>query len=219
MATLKESGASVQWGGTVNQPFLSVPGWLLRVNGQEVQAFEYGDDVARIVDTVQVAGSGVNVDLWQGQPRFWAGDSLVVLYTGDQPDVVALLSGALGQPQPATLTTPVPPTPAPAPLAMITQTAEAAPTSTPSPLPFTPPPPGSIPVLGTNVTTVEAVRTIPIRAGPADIYPPIGEITAKTQAKVTGISADGNWWRVTCPDGTEGSCWLSGDKRATRPIL
>ncbi len=243
MTALEEGGAAVQWAGTVNAPFFAVPGWLMRVDGHEVQAFEYLDEQSRINDTVRIAADGSEVGSsmvqWAGQPNFWAEGELIVLYVGDDAGALAALGKVLGDPLtkpgagtgPAIPLTPTPeaaaaePTPdaamleataAPAPSEPAAEpTAEAAvieATAAPAP------PEGEIPVLETNVTLVQAVQDVKIHEGPSADYKAIGDVFAGNQAKVTGISADGAWWRVICPDDTEGSCWVSGDMKLTTPV-
>jgi hypothetical protein len=206
VSALEDAGAGVQWGGTVSQPFFAVPGWLIRMNGQEIQAFEYPDETARLSDSAQISPDGTTVGTtaiqWIGEPNFWANGKLIVLYVGDQEDVKAALVRILGEPltQPgeaASAATPV----------MIP--AEATATAAPAPQPVA----SDIPVLQTNVTLIQAAADVKIYAGPGTEYEAIGDVFAGQAAKVTGISADGNWWRVICPDDSEGSCWVSGDPK------
>lgn len=69
----------------------------------------------------------------------------------------------------------------------------------------------------TSVQFVMAQRDVTIFNGPGTQYSPIGAIASGQTAKVTGISADGNWWRVMCPDDTVGSCWISANPADTQP--
>lgn len=49
---------------------------------------------------------------------------------------------------------------------------------------------------------------VKIYAGPGDGYDVVGGVFGGQQAKVTGLSADGNWWRVICPDDSVGDCFI-----------
>jgi uncharacterized protein YraI len=70
----------------------------------------------------------------------------------------------------------------------------------------------------TNVTYVMAQQDVSIYDGPSSIqYNVIGFVVSGQIAKVTGTSADGNWWRVTCPDDTVGSCWVTADPTYSQP--
>ena len=68
----------------------------------------------------------------------------------------------------------------------------------------------------TNVQYVMALRDVNIHKGPGDQFSIIGFVAAGQTAKVTGISADRNWWRVICPDGSTGSCWVTTAPDQTR---
>jgi hypothetical protein len=78
-----------------------------------------------------------------------------------------------------------------------------------------PTPPGT--AQATDVQYVMAQQDVPIYGGPAEQYSIIGSIAAGQTAKVTGVSADGMWWRVICPDQTVGDCWVSADPAWTQP--
>ena len=69
----------------------------------------------------------------------------------------------------------------------------------------------------THVKFVMAQRDVRLRSGPGTQFNIIGFIAEGQTAKVTGVSADGNWWRVICPDNSIGSCWVSAARNLTRP--
>jgi hypothetical protein len=73
-------------------------------------------------------------------------------------------------------------------------------------------------VLETDVKYVMVFPDIaPMYSGPGDTYPQIGGIFGGMAGSVTGVSVDGQWWRVMCPDDTVGSCWISADPSVTEP--
>jgi hypothetical protein len=73
-------------------------------------------------------------------------------------------------------------------------------------------------VLETGVRYVMALPdAVSIYGGPGDTYPQIGVIFGGMAGTVTGVSPDGRWWRVMCPDDTVGSCWVSADPTVTEP--
>ena len=86
----------------------------------------------------------------------------------------------------------------------------------PTPVPLTP-----IPVdmnaYPTRVKYIMAQVDVRMRSGPGMQFSVIGYLAAGQTAKVTGISADGYWWRVICPDNTTGSCWVSALGHLTLP--
>jgi hypothetical protein len=223
MSALEERGASVQWAGTVNQSFFSVPGWLIRVNGQEVEVYEYVDQAARLSDAIKIAADGLRVAdtavEGPGQPTFWTGGNLIVLFLGDMTEVPELLSGILGDP----LTRPG----AGAGPAIVLAPSEAATLeastagagAAPAPVePAALPAPDEIPVLLTNVTEVLASKDVTIYRGPSADYESVGDLLAGARAKVTGVSADGNWWRIVCTDDSDYSCWVTADMKRTKVV-
>jgi hypothetical protein len=114
---LRLAGQSVEIGDPVDQPFFSVPGQVIVVNGEDVQVFEYpvivvnGEDVqvfeypdsaAAAAEAAQIspdAGSvGTSMMTWVATPRFYVLDRLIVLYVGDDQLVVEALNTILSQP-------------------------------------------------------------------------------------------------------------------------
>jgi inhibitor of cysteine peptidase len=69
----------------------------------------------------------------------------------------------------------------------------------------------------TDVEYVMAQQDVPIYGGHETQYGIVGSIAAGQTAKVTGVSSDQTWWRVVCPDGTIGDCWVSADPAWTQP--
>ena len=70
----------------------------------------------------------------------------------------------------------------------------------------------------TNVQYVMAQRDVNIYNGPSSQYSVVGFVAGGQTAKVTGVSADKNWWRVICPAPVPGNCWVSADTNLTRPV-
>ena len=68
----------------------------------------------------------------------------------------------------------------------------------------------------TDVKFVMAQRDVRLRSGPGMQFSIIGFLAEGQIAKVTGISADGYWWRVICPDNSVGNCWVSAAPNLTR---
>jgi len=79
------------------------------------------------------------------------------------------------------------------------------------------PPPVDTNAYPTNVKYVMALQDVRMRSGPGLHFSVISFLAEGQTAKVTGISADGNWWRVICPDNSVGSCWVSAAGHLTRP--
>lgn len=69
----------------------------------------------------------------------------------------------------------------------------------------------------TDVKFVMAQQDVRLRSGPGTQFRILGFIAEGQTAKVTGVSADRNWWRVICPDNSTGSCWVSAARNLTQP--
>ena len=72
-------------------------------------------------------------------------------------------------------------------------------------------------VYPTDVKYVMAQQDLNIYSGPSSQFSVVGYIAGGQTAQVTGVNASGNWWRVICPDNSVGSCWVSADRKFTRP--
>ncbi|MBL8057257.1 MAG: LysM peptidoglycan-binding domain-containing protein [Anaerolineales bacterium] len=70
---------------------------------------------------------------------------------------------------------------------------------------------------GTEVKYILALTDVNIRKGAGVNFGVITVLAGGQTAKVTGKSADGKWWRVICPDGTTGECYVSADASLTQP--
>jgi LysM repeat protein len=79
------------------------------------------------------------------------------------------------------------------------------------------PEPDVVIVLPTDVQYVLALTDVNMRVGPSLDFAVKGKISAGQIAKVTGVSANREWWRVICPDGTTGNCWITAGSRYTQP--
>lgn len=99
---LKAAGAAVEPGEEVEQPFFSVKAKSVKVNGADVQIFEYSDEAARKADSDLISPDGTSVGAtmidWVDQPNFWARGRLIVLYVGKDTATIDLLTGVLGSP-------------------------------------------------------------------------------------------------------------------------
>lgn len=99
---LRTAGATVEFGGRITQDFFEPEGQILIVNGADVQVFEWPDaeQAAEAASTISSDGSSVGTTMitWVDVPHFYLDGALIVLYVGSDPDVEALLTGALGEP-------------------------------------------------------------------------------------------------------------------------
>lgn len=74
------------------------------------------------------------------------------------------------------------------------------------------------PVSGVQPTDVQFVMAqvdVPILNDA--IFANVAQLFAGQTAAVLGISADGLYWQVPCPDGVDGGCWIPTDPQMTQP--
>ncbi len=78
---------------------------------------------------------------------------------------------------------------------------------------------GGVTVLATSVDSVRVLASLGLnlRDGPGLDSKIITLLNLDETLRVTGISEDGEWWRVLCTDGTLGDCWVSTDPTLTEP--
>lgn len=69
----------------------------------------------------------------------------------------------------------------------------------------------------TQVQYVLALQDVRMRSGPGLQFNIISFVAAGQTARVTGVSSNGAWWRVICPDNSMGSCWVSAANNLTKP--
>lgn len=97
---LRAAGATVVPVGTVTQPFLSVGGQTITVNGQQVQVYEYANEDAANADAARISSDGGTVGNtmvdWIAPPHFYKTGRLIVLYVGTNTSVMQVLGTTLG---------------------------------------------------------------------------------------------------------------------------
>lgn len=98
--SLRKEGANVEPAGEVNQPFFSVIGQAIIVNGENIQVFEYSDEAAADVEASLVSpdGSsiGTSIASWIAPPHFHKAGKIIILYVGENREVISLLETVLG---------------------------------------------------------------------------------------------------------------------------
>lgn len=100
MRSLRASGLKVKSAGSISQPFFSVKGRALTVNGQQMQVFQYAkSEIAdREAKRVDLGGAGTDTSraMWVGPPHFYRSGRLIVLYVGSDAALIKALEKALG---------------------------------------------------------------------------------------------------------------------------
>jgi hypothetical protein len=101
VSAFESRGAEVSRGDTVEQPFFSLRGQILQVNGQDIQVFAYPDEEAASeeADTISIDGSGTDTMMvsWMDAPHFYQDENLIVLYVGSDEATLDLLETVLGE--------------------------------------------------------------------------------------------------------------------------
>ena len=107
LEALRERGATVEPGGGVSDPFFSVEGRMMVVNGAEVGVFEYPGPATAAFEAgcispdgnmVKLAEDQVSHAFWVAPPHFYRQGKLIVLYVGDDEVVLGVLEAVLGEP-------------------------------------------------------------------------------------------------------------------------
>ena len=97
---LRAGGASVEPAGEVSQSFFSVEGKVIKVNGADVQVFEYADEATAQADASLVQPDGYEIGAaivdWMAPPHFYQKERLMVLYVGTDNAIMAALEATLG---------------------------------------------------------------------------------------------------------------------------
>ena len=100
IAALEAAGATVETGEPVSQAFFTPEGSILRVNGADVQVFEYENAEEMENEASQVSSDGGSIGTsmvtWVDAPHFYKAGRIIVLYVGSDAAVLDLLAGALG---------------------------------------------------------------------------------------------------------------------------
>ncbi len=98
---LSASGLNVTRGDEISQPFFSVKGRIIKVNGDDVQIFEYerATDADAEAALVSPDGSTVGTSMitWISTPHFYKKEKLIVIYVGEKSEVIQGLEIALGK--------------------------------------------------------------------------------------------------------------------------
>lgn len=100
MNALREAGAQVEFGDPIQQDFFSIMGRVIKLNGADVQVFEYHSADAMEADAAQVSADGSSIGTsmvaWMATPHFFKSGQMLLLYVGDDPAVLDTLIGVLG---------------------------------------------------------------------------------------------------------------------------
>lgn len=100
VAALQISNATAEIVDSVIQDFFSPEGSIVKVNGQDVQVFEYENKEAMESDASQVAPEGGSIGTsmvtWMDVPHFYKAGRIIVLYVGSDKATLDLLEKVMG---------------------------------------------------------------------------------------------------------------------------
>ena len=100
VTALQVSGVTVETGESVTQPFFSPEGSIIKVNGADVQVFEYESAEAMENEASQVAPDGGSIGTsmvsWMDTPHFYQAGRIIVLYVGSDETILDLLEKVVG---------------------------------------------------------------------------------------------------------------------------
>lgn len=96
---LSTTKAVVRRGPTVAQPFFTARGRILKIDGQEIQVFEYKTAKWAASDAAKIGADGTPAETmvnWIAPPHFYKSNKLIVLYVGSDPGLIERLERVLG---------------------------------------------------------------------------------------------------------------------------
>jgi hypothetical protein len=98
---LRNEDAVVTLGGSApSQSYFSVQGAILKVDGQNVTAFEYLTGATAGAEAQTISSDGNTVGSkpvnWGGTPHFYRRDRIIALYVGSKLETLDLLNRVLG---------------------------------------------------------------------------------------------------------------------------
>lgn len=99
VAALEASGAIIEIGDAVSQAFFTPEGTVIKVNGADVQVFEYETVEAMEEEASRVTPDGGSIGTSMGtqidSPHFYNTGRIIVLYVGTDTTVLGLVDEAL----------------------------------------------------------------------------------------------------------------------------
>ncbi len=97
---IRAAGGVVTPNGEITQPFLSVEGKIIKVDGQDIQVFEYASIQVASNDAALVSpdgsSAGTTMISWISAPHFYKSGKLIVIYIGTETSVIGILENVLG---------------------------------------------------------------------------------------------------------------------------
>jgi hypothetical protein len=100
LSALQGTGFNAESAGTISQPFFEPKGQLIRINDQEIQVFQFSSEAeaASAAATISPDGSAIGTSMvtWIAPPHFYHSGDIIVLYLGEDEEVLSGLQQILG---------------------------------------------------------------------------------------------------------------------------
>ena len=100
LSKLRAAGASIEVVGEVDQPFLSITGTMIKLQGEDVQVFQYSSAAEMEAQAALISRDGTAVGTrkihWIDAPHFFKQERVLVLYVGNDEKVQEALKAVLG---------------------------------------------------------------------------------------------------------------------------
>ena len=97
---LRLMGNSVESLESIYQPFFTPQGQIIELNDEDIQVFEYSSEEEANKEAVQVSADGSSVGTtmltWIDTPHFYQSGKIIVLYIGNNSEVIDMLTELLG---------------------------------------------------------------------------------------------------------------------------
>lgn len=97
---LRLMGNSVESLESIYQPFFTPQGQIIELNDEDIQVFEYSSEEEANKEAVQVSADGISVGTtmltWIYTPHFYQSGKIIVLYIGNNSEVIDMLTELLG---------------------------------------------------------------------------------------------------------------------------
>ncbi|MGI8928524.1 MAG: hypothetical protein ACR2H0_03520 [Candidatus Limnocylindrales bacterium] len=103
IADLSDAGADAEVSDSFDGEPLAAVQTIVCVNGEDVRVFAYGTEQERVaasagIDPTDPSHVGTSIVEWDGWPKFWQRDRILVLYLGRDEATIDLLTELMGDP-------------------------------------------------------------------------------------------------------------------------
>ena len=86
--------------GSIASPYFNIDGRQIQVSGENVQIFEFNNAISAWIARLQVSPDGYSINQqdiqWLSTPHFYSTGRYIVLYNGDNFDLISIIENLLG---------------------------------------------------------------------------------------------------------------------------